>query len=54
MSKLDNEFGNKQRTVDMKLILNTAQIPTFNKAQGTDIVSRLAPSKDYFALVLKN
>lgn len=41
MKKLDPHTGNKRRTFDMKMILNLAQVNTFNKMNGVDFIGRL-------------
>lgn len=47
MKKVSSETGNKERTIDMKLILNLAQIPTFNKMTGIDFMGRLGNFVSY-------
>lgn len=41
MKKIEGQYGNKEREVDMKVILDLAQIPTFNKAKGVDFIGRM-------------
>lgn len=45
MRKLDSETGNKERTIDMKVVrsISLAQIPSFNKMEGVDFIGRLEP-----------
>ncbi len=54
MRKLDSETGNKERTIDMKVVLDLAQIPSFNKMEGVDFIGRLEPFHHYIKLVYKN
>jgi len=54
MSKRDPETGNKERTVDMKMVMTMASIPSFSKMEGDDLIGRLAPFKNYIELVIRD
>ena len=54
MKKIDEETGNKERTVDMKMIMAMASIPTFNKMEGADLVARFTPFIKYISLTFKD
>jgi hypothetical protein len=47
----DPEYGNKLRTLDMKVVSGLAQIPNFNKMTGKDFIGRLHPFFDYMEYV---
>lgn len=54
MSKLDAETGNKERTIDMNMIMKTVSIPGFNKSKGADFVGRLSDFQRYISMVFKD
>lgn len=54
MSKLDEETGNKERTIDIQMIMNMANITNLNKNKGIDLVARLAPFQSYITLAMKD
>jgi hypothetical protein len=47
----DPEYGNKLRTLDMKVVSGLAQIPIFNKMTGKDFIGRLHTFFDYMDYV---
>ena len=54
MKKVDSETGNKERSIDFKMIMNLATVPTFNKKRGADFMGRLSSFINYMDLLLKD
>ena len=54
MKKIDPETGSKERTFDMKMILNLATVNTFNKMNGIDFIGRLGNFVEYTGTAHQN